>query len=155
MSQSSETPVDAAVGPGEAAAGGGLGAAKANLTSAWRNPDVRLVQLSDLGSEIAKWSYVLALLIWAYDVGGAALVGAWAGVRLLFGALSGPIGGAIADRGSRRTFLVVSNAIRIPLVAFTAVMIFFDVWILDELIPRTLLTILVVYFRIATYDLLL
>ncbi|MCA1780836.1 MAG: MFS transporter [Dermatophilaceae bacterium] len=132
----------------------GLAAVRANFRDVWANRNVRRVQLAFVGSEITDWAYGLALLVWAYQEGGAALVGAWAGVRLLLAAFAGPIGGAIADRMSRRTFMLVNNGIRLGLVFITASAIHFDLGIWTVLVPGTLFTMVGASFRPAQGGLL-
>ena len=56
----------------------GVAALRANVRHVWLNRNVRRIQLAFAGSEIGEWAYGMALLVWAYQEGGAALVGAWA-----------------------------------------------------------------------------
>ena len=99
----------------------GLGAAIANLSSVFGNPDLRRIQLAFLGSTLGDWALSTALLVFAYQQGGATLVGIWGGVRFLVMAVAAPLGGTIADRMSRRTFMLVNDGTRLVLVVAAAV----------------------------------
>lgn len=132
----------------------GLALMKENAVTVWRNRDVRRLQLAFVGSEIGSWAYAMAIMVWAYDVGGAALVGTWAGVRSLLGAVGAPIGGAIADRWSRRAYMLAVDAICAVLVLFTAAAIILDLGMWAVLVPATLSSIVGVTFRPAQAGLL-
>lgn len=132
----------------------GLALMKENAVTVWRNRDVRRLQLAFVGSEIGSWAYAMAIMVWAYDVGGAALVGTWAGVRSLLGAVGAPIGGAIADRWSRRAYMLAVDAICAVLVVFTAAAIMLELGMWAVLIPATLSSIVGVTFRPAQAGLL-
>lgn len=127
---------------------------RANLLLVWGNPNVRRVQLAFLGAEAGVWIYLIALLVFSYGVGGAALVGVFAGTRLLCSALSMPVGGAVADRMSRRDYLIVCNVLRFPLLALAALGIIFELGTWVVLVPGILLTMLAVTFRPAQAGLL-
>ncbi len=88
-----------------------------------RNPQVRKVQLAFLGSTLGDWAFSTAIVVWAYLDGGAAAVGAYQAVRFVVMATAAPLGGVIADRVSRRTFMIVCDLIRAVLLAGVAVTI--------------------------------
>ncbi len=75
---------------------------------------------------IGDWAYATAVTVWAFRDGGAAAVGAFQAVRFVLAALAGPLGGTIADRMSRRTFMMVSDAARAVLVSAAAVCVTLD-----------------------------
>lgn len=132
----------------------GLSLLKENVTTIWANRDVRRLQLAFVGSEIGSWAYAMAILVWAYNEGGAALVGTWAGVRALLGALGAPIGGAIADRVSRRAYMIAVDAISLVLVLLTAAAIHLDLGLWPVLIPATVSSVVGLTFRPAQAGLL-
>lgn len=132
----------------------GLALLKENAATVWRNRDVRRLQLAFVGSEIGSWAYAMAIMVWAYDVGGAALVGTWAGVRSLLAAVGAPIGGAIADRWSRRSYMLAVNTICTLLVVVTAVAISLDLGMWAVLVPATISSVVGVTFRPAQAGLL-
>ena len=132
----------------------GLAAVRANFRDVWANRNVRRLQLAFVGSEITDWAYAMALLVWAYQEGGAALVGTWAGVRALLAAVAGPLGGAIADRMSRRTFMLANDGVRLVLVLLIAAAIHLDLGVWAVLVPGTLLAMVAASFRPAQGGLL-
>lgn len=155
----SVAPVEVPAVPVEVPAGGvaepkGLAAMTSNLKLIWENRNVRRLQLAFVGSEIGNWAYGMAILVWAYGKGGAVLVGTWAGIRMLLAAFSAPIGGAIADRVPRRTFMLANDAICLALILVTATMIWWDRNIWFVLVPATVLTVVQTAFRSAQAGLL-
>lgn len=132
----------------------GLAAARANLVVVWANRNVRRIQGAFIVSETGDWAYAMAILVWAYDTGGATLVGAWAGVRMLLAAVAAPIGGAVADRMSRRTFMLLNDGIRLLLSLVTAAAILFGLGLWAVLVPPTLLSLVGASFRAAQAGLL-
>lgn len=88
-----------------------------------RNPRVRRLQLASMGSVLGDWAFTTAIVVWAYLDGGAAAVGAYQAVRYIAMAIAAPLGGAVADRMSRKAFMLVCDAARAGLIAIAAVMI--------------------------------
>lgn len=132
----------------------GLALFTQNVATVWTSRDVRRIQLAYLGSSMCQWAYAMAIMVWAYHEGGAALVGAWAGARFLLMALLTPIGGTIADRMSRRDYMLTVNVIGLVLVGITASGIFFDLGMWAVLVPATLAAIVAGTFRPAQAGLL-
>ena len=132
----------------------GLALLKENVATSWNNGDVRRLQLAFVGSEIGNWAYAMAIMVWAYNEGGATLVGTWAGIRSLLGAVAAPLGGAIADRWSRRAYMLAVNAVCFVLVLCTAAAIALDLGMWAVLVPATLSSIVGVTFRPAQAGLL-
>jgi MFS family permease len=91
-----------------------------------RNPRIRRLQLAFLGSTLGDWAYATAIVVWAYQDGGAAAVGAYQAVRFVTMAVVAPIGGVVADRMSRRTFMVVTDLLRAALVATAGLIVVTD-----------------------------
>ncbi|MGH8893373.1 MAG: MFS transporter [Actinomycetes bacterium] len=108
----------------------GIGAAvqatRSSLTTAFRNPALRKLNLALAGSMIGDWAYATAIAVWAYDVGGAVAVGVWGTVRLSLGALFALLGSALADRMSRKTVMIACDVVRAVLVAAAAVAVASD-----------------------------
>jgi MFS family permease len=91
------------------------------VTTVFANPGLRRIQLAFLGSGLGDWAYATAVTVWAYHDGGATAVGAFQATRFILAAIAGPVGATIADRMSRRTFMMISDASRAVLVAAAAV----------------------------------
>ena len=99
---------------------------KETLRSVLRNPNLRRIQLAFGGSVIGDWAYGTAITVWAYQNNGATGVGLFAASRFVSMAIAGPIGATVADRMSRRTFMMTVDLIRAVLVSITAVTIMTD-----------------------------
>ncbi len=99
---------------------------RTSVTTVFGNPALRRIQLAFVGSGLGDWAYATALTVWAYQEGGAAAVGAFQAVRFVAMAVAGPLGATIADRMSRRTFMIVLDAIRAVLVAAAALCVMAD-----------------------------
>lgn len=88
-----------------------------------REPDVRRLLLALAGSYIGYWGFTVALGVWAYDRGGAGLVGLAAFVRLAPSAIFGPFMGIVADRYPRTRVMVACDLTRAVLLGGVAVAI--------------------------------
>lgn len=91
-----------------------------------RNPRVRRLQLAFLGSTLGDWAYATAIVVWAYEDGGAKAVGVYQAVRFLGMAVVAPIGGVVADRMSRRTFMITADLVRALLVVGAGLIVVAD-----------------------------
>jgi MFS family permease len=118
------------------------------------NPNLRRVQLAFLGSAVGDWAYATAIVVWAYDAGGARAVGIWLGIRFVLGALTAPIGAVYADRWPRRRLMMLTDALRALLVAAAAVLVALDIASLVVFVLATLASLLASPFMIAQRALL-
>ena len=84
------------------------------------NRNLRLVQLALLASLVGDGAYLTAVTVWAYGQGGAEAVGLFAAAFMASSAVLAPVGGAVADRCSRRLILLACDGLRIALVASAA-----------------------------------
>ena len=91
-----------------------------------RNPRIRRLQLAFLGSTLGDWAYATAIVVWAYGDGGAKAVGAYQAMRFIAMAVVAPIGGFVADRMSRRTFMIVADLLRAILVTGVGLIVVTD-----------------------------
>jgi MFS family permease len=82
--------------------------------------NLRRVQLAMIGSTLGHWGYTVALVVWAYEAGGATLVGVATFIRILPAALAAPFVGALADRYARRLVMVTSDLVRAASLALAA-----------------------------------
>jgi MFS family permease len=87
------------------------------------NRNLRRVQLAYAASLLGDWAYATAVTVWAYHAGGAQAVGIYTALRFVAMALAGPLGATVADRVSRKMFMVSTDLVRAVLVAAAAVVI--------------------------------
>jgi predicted MFS family arabinose efflux permease len=99
---------------------------KESLRSVLTNPNLRRIQLAWAGSLTGDWAYGTAITVWAYQQGGATAVGVFSAVRFVIATFAGPIGASIADRMSRRRYMITLDLIRAVLVSITATIVMLD-----------------------------
>jgi MFS family permease len=87
------------------------------------NPGLRRLNLALAGSMIGDWAYATAIVVWAYQQGGATAVGVWGVVRLTAVALVTPFAAMLADRFPRVAVLVGSDLLRALIMVAAAVVI--------------------------------
>ena len=61
-----------------------------SLSTVFRNPNLRRLNMAFAGSAIGDWAYATAIVVWAYEIGGVTAVGIWGTVRLLLMTLVTP-----------------------------------------------------------------
>ncbi|MDX6513397.1 MAG: hypothetical protein QOE36_2901 [Gaiellaceae bacterium] len=76
------------------------------------NPGLRRLQLAWAGSIVGTWAYGVALIVFAYDEGGATAVGVVGFVRWTAAAFAAPLAGILGDRLPRVRVMVASDALR-------------------------------------------
>ena len=91
-----------------------------------RSPDLGRLELAWLATSIGTWGGALVLAVYAFDVGGAVAVGLIGMLRTLPGAPVAPLLALVADRFSRRSVLLATNAVRTVTMAGIAVAIHAD-----------------------------
>jgi MFS family permease len=96
------------------------------LSGVLRSPNLRRLELAYAASLIGLWAYSVAIVIYAFELGGATLVGVSAVVRLLPAAVAAPFAAMLADRHSRRRVMLVTDLVRSLLVAAIAVSVAAD-----------------------------
>ena len=108
----------------------GLGKRLRDSTAAFAavvgNPDLRRLQIAWTWSIVGHWAYLVAVSVYAYDIGGEAAVGLIFALRLLPAAFIAPFAGVLADRYPRERVLLVSALGRMALVAAAAVCVWLD-----------------------------
>ena len=127
--------------------GAALGDTWTSLRSVFVNPALRRIELALAGSMIGDWAYATAVVVWAYGVGGARLVGVWGAVRLLLMAFASPIGSVLADRLPRKTVLIGSDLLRALLAVVATICLFVDAPAGVVLVVATLLSLIGCVFR--------
>jgi Cyclic nucleotide-binding domain len=91
--------------------------ALSSLTAALRNPDILRVELVWAIAIGAEWAHFVALGVFAYDHGGASLVGLAGLVRLLPAGAVAPFASSLGDRVPRERLLLVLLLEVVALVA--------------------------------------
>ncbi len=91
-----------------------------------RNANLRWLELAWTASIVGHYAFLIAVSVYAYNVGGEKAVGLIFLARLLPAALIAPFGGLIGDRYRRDRVLLVTNATRIVLVGAAALAVFAD-----------------------------
>ncbi len=111
-----------------------------SLSTVFRNPGLRRINLAFAGSAIGDWAYATAILIWVYDVGGARAVGIWFTVRLVLMTIVTPFASTLVDRLPRKMVMISTDVIRAALGFAVAGLIWADappwtVFVLATLTP--------------------
>jgi MFS family permease len=103
----------------------------ADSTAAFRdvlqNESLRRLELAWTASIVGQWAYLVAVSVYAYEVGGEAAVGLIFLLRLVPAALIAPFTGLLADRYRRELVLLGSLLARVVLIGAAAVGVFLDV----------------------------
>jgi MFS family permease len=109
---------------------GGIGArVKDSLrafASVWRSANLRWLELAWMASIVGHYAYLVAVSVYAYDVGGEKAVGLVFLVRLIPAALVAPFAGMLGDRYPRERVLLFTNLTRIVLVGAAALGVYLD-----------------------------
>jgi MFS family permease len=79
-----------------------------HLTGAFRAPDMRRVLIALVGFTVAEIANFIAILLYAYDVGGNAALGLVAFLQLGPAAIFAPVGATLGDRFRREVMLTVA-----------------------------------------------
>ena len=90
------------------------------------NPQIRRLQLADVGSVVGTWSYTIALFVYAFEIGGASAVGLVALIRYLPAAVVSPFTGVLGDRYRRLPVMLVSDLVRVVTMAAASLTIWLD-----------------------------
>jgi len=134
--------------------GAALSETRNSLTTVFRNPGLRRVNLAFAGSAIGDWAYATAIVVWAYSVGGVTAVGLWGTVRLLLMATATPFASVVVDRFPRKTVMVTADLLRGGLVLAAAVLIWAEAPVIVVFVLATLASIAAAPFRPAVAALL-
>ena len=99
------------------AARGRLSESLGALADVFRTGDLRRLGFAYLTSMVALWAYGIAISVYAFQVGGATLVGVAAVIRLVPAAFVAPFAATIADRYPLRLVLLSTDLVRAALIA--------------------------------------
>jgi MFS family permease len=92
----------------------------------FRNPGLRRLELAWAGSIVGTWAYGIAIVVFAYEHGGATAVGIVGLIRWFGAAAVSPFTAALGDRFDRRTVMVASNIGRAILMGAAAAAAWLD-----------------------------
>ena len=92
----------------------------------FRNPALRRLQLAWAGSILGTWAYGIAVVVFAYDQGGATAVGIVGLVRWVAAAFVSPFAALLGDRYDRRLVMVASDVARAALIGGAAAAVIAD-----------------------------
>ena len=90
-----------------------------------RNPDLRRLELAFSGFNAAEWSTWIAILVYAYTVGGASMVGVLSIVMLVPSALIAPIAAQLGDRLPRQRVMVLGYGLQAATMLATGLALLF------------------------------
>jgi MFS family permease len=96
------------------------------VARATANPQLRRLQLANVGSVLGSWAYFVAMLVYAYDVGGSSAVALVTIVKMIPSALAGPFTSVLGDRLGRRVVMFGCDVIRMVLMLAAALVIATD-----------------------------
>jgi MFS family permease len=86
------------------------------FAAVWANRSLRRLQLANAGSVLGNWAYLVALLVYAYEQGGATDVALVSVLRLIPAALVSPFTSVLGDRISRRAVMIAADLVRAALM---------------------------------------
>jgi predicted MFS family arabinose efflux permease len=118
-----------------------------SLRSVFSNPALRRIEAALATSMVGDWAYATAVIVWAYGVGGARLVGIWMAVRYVLMAIVSPIGASLADRLPRKAVLIGSDLIRALLATVAGIALFVDAPAAVIIVIATVLALIGCVFR--------
>jgi MFS family permease len=105
---------------------GQLGESGRAFREVFRNQALRRIELAWAGSIIGTWAYGIAVVVYAYEQGGATAVGVVGLVRWIAAAIASPFAALLGDRYDRRLVMVGSDLVRAALIGLAAFAVYAD-----------------------------
>ena len=96
------------------------------FAAVWRNANLRWLELAWTASIVGQYAFLVAVSVYAYNVGGEGAVGLIFLARLIPAALLAPFAGLLGDRYPRERVLLVTNIVRVVFVGAAALAVFAD-----------------------------
>jgi MFS family permease len=118
-----------------------------SLSTVFRNPNLRRLNLAFAGSAIGDWAYATAMTVWVYDVGGVTAVAIWGTLRLIIMTLVTPFASTLVDRLPRKMIMVSTDLIRAAIALGVAVLIWTDAAPIFIYVLATVSTVVAAPFR--------
>jgi len=94
------------------------------LRGVFRNPALRRIELAWAASILGTWAYGIAVVVYAYEQGGAKAVGIVGLARWLAAAAASPFAALLGDRYDRRWVMAASDLARVVLIGGAAAAVF-------------------------------
>ncbi|MFL6010519.1 MAG: MFS transporter [Gaiellaceae bacterium] len=111
------------------------------------NRGLRRIQLAWLASIMGTWAYGIAVVVFAYEEGGATAVGVVTMARWLAAAVASPFAALLGDRYDRRWVMVSSDLARSALIGIAALAVYLDAPPLVVYVVASLVSIAATPFR--------
>jgi MFS family permease len=100
--------------------------ARRAFASVLHNTGLRRLELAWAFSIVGSWAYSVAVVVFAYDQGGAAAVGVVGLLRWVAAGVASPFAAVFGDRYDRRVVMVASDLVRAALIGAAAAAVFAD-----------------------------
>jgi MFS family permease len=92
----------------------------------FRNRGLRRLELAWAFSIVGSWAYGIAVVVFAYEQGGAGAVGLVGLLRWVAAGIASPFAAVLGDRYDRRLVMVLSDLLRVALMLAAAAAVFVD-----------------------------
>ncbi|MGA2530406.1 MAG: MFS transporter [Acidimicrobiales bacterium] len=94
-----------------------------SLKAVLANPGLRRVNIAFAGSNIGNWAFSVVIGIYAYEHGGATVLGIVGVVRYVSMAAFGPVVSSLGDRFARKLVMVSSDVIRAVIIGVATLIV--------------------------------